>query len=190
MAVKITNTGIDTVQDNTISASKIVDNSISPEDMPSFVPIQVVRNYSTSRGSYVTGTSDTVVPNMGVTIIPKLSGSRFLIMVRWVGEIDTSWDCVWNIQKNGTRINVAGSTWNQRGLSQAKQTYNGGADNNSTPEVLTFKTWDDTGSTKGTPITFRMVNSSGANRTTYYNGDWAINDEFTSSEIIVMEFKG
>lgn len=194
MAVKITANGIDTIQDNIISGSKIADNSIGPIDLPSNFPVQIVKTYTTARGAYTIGTSDTIVPNMSVTITPKLSGSNFLIMVRLMTETSNAQDVVYNIQKNGARINVAGSTWFNRGLSMTKQTYNGADNTDSTPEMLMFRTWDTTGSTAGTAITFRLVSSTSSDRTSYYGSDWGANNgggnEISSSEIIVMEFKG
>jgi hypothetical protein len=195
MSVKITQNGIDTIQDNIVNNSKIIDNSIFPQDLPFGTPIQIVRTFSTSRGSFVMNTSDTAVPNMAVTITPKLSNSRFLIMIRFLCEADNQWDNVWNIQRNGTRINTDGSTFNQFSTGMAKQTYAGAENNSSTPEIVNFRTWDISGSTAGESLTFRLVCSSGdARNPVYYNGDWGLNNtdgnETSTSEIIVMEYKG
>jgi hypothetical protein len=196
MAVKITQNGIDTLQDNIIDSSKIVNNSISVEDLPSGCDVQTVKLLSTARASWtIPGSSDGNCPNMSLTVTPKLSGSKFLVRVRVFLEVDNSWDVVWNIKRDGTRINAAGQTINWFGLSMAMQTYGAAENNDSTPEFLDFVTLDETGSTAGTPFTYQLVASSnGTNRTCFINSDWN-NDprnghEYGTSEIIVTEIKG
>lgn len=195
MAVKITANGIDTVQDNTISSSKIIDNSISADDLPSGCIINSARTLYTTLTSYTIGTGDTVVPGMSVDITAKGNNSKFLIMVRHFLEVDGAWDVQYNIQKNGSRINI-GSTSAKYGLAQACQSYASAAnDVSSTPEHLDFTTLDTTGSTKGTTYTFRLVSASPNSARTSavnraYNNVGSTNYEQGSSEIIVFEIKG
>lgn len=161
---------------------------------PAGVPIQVVNTIYTSRTSFTIQTYDTDVPGGSITITPKGNNSKFLITVRYFFESDSSYNIVYNIQRNGTRINVGGLTNNWSGIAMATQTYGGGNDNSSTPEILNFSTLDTSGSTAGTPITFKLVSSSDTARTSYVNrvfsSDGTSAYENGTSEIIIMEIKG
>lgn len=189
MAVKITQYGIDTVQDNTVSSSKIVDNSITYEDLPSGSVVQVINTIYYSQTSYTITTSDTVHPGTTITITPKLSGSYFMIYVRQFIEVDNSWNVVWNIQRNGTRINIDNSSNSSYGIMMAAQSYGATTNNSSTPEHLDISTLDVTGSTAGVPITYRLCGVSDANKACYVNRCFGT-DEYGSSEVIIMEIKG
>jgi hypothetical protein len=193
--IKITQNGIDTVQDDTIDSSKIVNNSISEDDLPSGTALQTVVTRYTTRTSFTVGTSDTVMPGGTLTITPKANNSKFLIQVRYFLELNASWDTVWNIQRDGSRININGYTANQTGIMMARQSYASGSnDNNSTPEMLSLETLSVEGSTKGTNITFRLVGSSAGNKTCWINRTFGNNGarghECGTSEVIITEYKG
>lgn len=188
MAVKITQTGIDTLQDNIVSTQKIIDNSINYEDLPSGSVVQVINTVYYTQTSFTTTTSDQVVPGLTLDITPKLSGSKFLIFVRIFVEVDGAWDVVFNVQRNGSRINTeSGNYWD--GLTMPTQTYGAATNNDSTPEMVDICTLDITGSTAGQTITYRAVSSAGSSRTCMINRCFG-SDECGTSELIIMEIKG
>lgn len=195
MSVKITQNGIDTVQDGVVSSSKIIDNSVSPADLPSGTVLQVVSTIYTTRTSFTCTTADTAMPGGYLAITPKGSNSKFLITVRYHLEADAHQDVVYNIQRNGTRINVGGLTSAWSGLGMAGQTYApAGSDTNSTPEVLFFETLDTTGSTAGTAIGYQIIASADSTKTIWVNrvagSDGTGGYENSTSEVIITEIKG
>lgn len=165
----------------------------NPSQMPSGSVIQVVNTIYTGRTSYTIYTSDTAVPGGSLSITPKLSGSKFLIRVRYWFENTGGWDTVYNIQRAGVRINVGGMTQLFEGIHMATQTYQN-ADDSSTPDMLSFETLDTTGSTAGSALTYTLVSSSTSNRTGWVNrtfgSDGQNGHERGTSEIIIMEIKG
>lgn len=194
MAVKITQNGIDKIQDNTVNANKIVNNSITYDDMPEGSVIQVTGIIYSSLVSYtIAANTDTNVPGMAITVTPRLNNSKFLITVRNYMELADGWNTMFNIKRDGTRLHsLSNNQWD--GLSAASLSYGGAVDNNSTPEMLNIQTLDTIGSTAGVPITYQLVASSGAARTCWMNRTFGAvgqsNYENSTSEIIVMEFKG
>ncbi|MDQ6956017.1 MAG: hypothetical protein Q9M21_02355 [Mariprofundaceae bacterium] len=128
-------------------------------------------------------------------IVPKGTNSSFLVEYRWFGEMGTAntgaWDCVFNVQRNGVRVNNAGTI--NTGLSMATQTYGIYSNNASTPEILHLKTLDKTGSTTGTSIQFKLVAASTyttaqpmwTNRC--FNPSLAADFEHGVSEVIITE---
>lgn len=190
MAIKITQNGIDTVQDNTVTSSKFVDSSISPEDLPEGVIVQVQRVQYNTQTSFVHSTSDYDMPGLSLNLTPKLNNSKFLISVRCFCELDGSWDISFNIKVDNARINVDGrnDTWN--GLAMARQTYSPAANNNSsTPEFLTFSTLWASSKPAGTPVNFKLTCITSSSRTSWINRCFG-NDETGTSEIMVYEIKG
>jgi hypothetical protein len=189
MAIKITQNGISEVQDNTVNSDKIPDNSISYNDLHEGAVLQTVNLVSSAQGSYTIGTSDTNHPGGEISITPKLSNSLFLIHVRYFMEVANGWDVVFNIKKNGTRINnLDNNRWH--GLTMPTISYSGAADNNSTPELVEFSTLDTSGSSSGVVITYNLVSSSGGNKTCFYNRCFSTTYEKGVSEIIIQEIKG
>ena len=152
--------------------------------------LQVVSSRFSAQGSTTITTSDTSTnPAIAQTITPIGTGSSFLITVRWFGEADSGWNMVAHIHRGGVRINEA-STLNYHGLSVATQSYGGGGNDDSTPEILTFSTFDNTGSTAGAPITYNLTFSADTNRTMWTNrcfGAPTSGKESGISEIIIME---
>lgn len=195
MAVKITANGIDTIQDNIITGSKIVTSGISPEDLPMGVPVQIKNVVYKSLTSFSMQTSDVAYPGMSIDITPKLNNSQFVIMVRSMNETGSSWNIVYNIHRNGTRINVNdGSVSSAHGIGLATQTYGGADNNDSTPEIISFSTIDTPGSTKGVPINYKLVARADGVRTSFVNSTWnndsVDGNEVSQSEMIIMEIKG
>ena len=194
MAVKITQNGIDTVQNNIITSAKVQTNGVSTDDMPSGSYLQVLNTIYTGRPSISITSSDTDIPGCAITITPKGTNSKFLIHVRGWVECDSEWNIMFNIQRNGARINTGGlgSYWS--GLGMAVQTYNGASDNSSTPATLNFSTYDTTGSTAGVPITFKLVGSADGTRTMWINRTFASDgqggQENSTTEMIIIEVKG
>ena len=188
--------GASIIQDGIVNSNKIADGSIGYVDLPSGSVLQVVNTIYTTRTSFTVGAStDTSVPGGNIVITPKSSNSKFLIQVRYIFETDSGWDVMFNIQKNGTRINTGGlnNTWS--GIAMATQSYGGGNNNDSTLELLSFSTLDTSGSTAGTNITFNLVcsgnnvaHTSWVNRT--FANDGAAGNENGTSEIIIWEIKG
>lgn len=157
--------------------------------------LQVVSFNTTDTGSITLATSDLALsPDITVDITPKASGSHFLIQARWNGEMTYSaeFNHVFNIHRNGSRINVANNDeWH--GLATAHITYWPGTDDNSTPNGMTLSTLDKTGSTAGTAITYRLVvsksNPSAFTLSTnkVFGSAGTTSYESFSSEIIITE---
>jgi hypothetical protein len=155
--------------------------------------LQVVNFVTSDQGSVSVTTADTTLnPDVAITVTPKASGSHFLIQARWGGEGTSGlgWNNLWNIHRDGSRINAPGTNeWH--GLAQYNQPYGVGADDNSTPNFLQFSTLDTTGSTAGTAITYRLVVVGAGTYTLWTNrtfGSAGQNGyETFSSELIIME---
>lgn len=195
MAVKITQFGIDTIQDNTVTGAKIVQSGIAPEDLPMGVPVQIKNVIYKTLTNFSLQTSDTAYPGMSIDITPKLNNSQFVIMVRSMNETDSPWNIVYNIHRNGQRVNSGNASQSStNGLGLATQTYAGANDNSSTPEVISFSTLDTSGSTKGVTINYKLVAQSDVVRTSYVNSTWSNDNvdgnEVSQSEMIVIEIKG
>ena len=156
--------------------------------------LQVVHFLTSDQGSVSVTTADTALsPDIFKTITPVADGSNFLITVRWGGEVTTGfqWNSGINIHRDGVRINAPG-TLNYQGLSSPVLTYFS-SDNNSTPDILNFSTLDTTGSTAGTPITFRLVMAGDGTYTVWTNRCFATpasSYETFSTEIIITEIAG
>jgi hypothetical protein len=170
--------------------------SLVASQLPSGSVIQTVSFNTSSQGSASSAGSDVALsPDITKSITPVASGSSFLIQVRWNGEVSdgSAWNSVFNIHRDGSRINAPGtSSW--QGLSIPKLSYYN-ADFNSTLEATTFMTLDTTGSTAGTAIAYRVVwCTNGSSYTIYTNrvagSTGTTSYEATSSEIIISEIKG
>ena len=150
--------------------------------------LQVVNKTISTQGSQTIGTTDTQIgtgTDFDISITPKGNGSKFIVTARWFGEVQTAWNLVFNIHRDGVRINVGGSTSNRLGLSMATQTYV--VDNNSTtPEIMHIQTVDSTASTVDTPITYTLVAAASGSRTMWTNRTF-VGVEYGISELIVME---
>lgn len=170
--------------------------SLAASQLPSGSVIQTVSFNTSSQGSTSSaGTDVALSPDITKSITPVGNNSNFLIQVRWGGEVSdgAAWNTLFNIHRDGSRINAPGtSAW--QGLSIPKLSYYSG-DANSTLEATSFMTLDTTGSTAGTAITYRVVwCTNGTSYTIYTNRTFGSTGqssyEATSSEIIISEIKG
>ena len=152
--------------------------------------LQVQSFYTTTQSSLTGSTSDQIVNSMTKVITPLGSNSKFLVTVRWGGESEDTWDKVYNIHMDGSRVNSAGSG-SYEGLVCASNTYSNGINDSSTPDVLIFSTLVSTSSVIGTDITFSLVTSGSATSVTWSNRCFAggTNEVFTG-ELIITEIKG
>ena len=153
--------------------------------------LQVVSKVVTTRSSQTVTTSDTLVNEMFLSIVPKSSNSIFRIDIRWFGERSDAWNTNFNVTRNGTRINVPTDRIIGVGLCMPTQTYHLANDNNSTPEIANFSTLDKTaGTVAGTSIEYKLqvIGSDGGslwNNRCFADGGQ--NYEYGSSEIIITE---
>ena len=150
--------------------------------------LQVVRYYTVAQSSFTMSGSDQLVNGMTKDITPKGANSDFLIHVRWGGETASAWDCTFNIEMNGTRVNSTGSG-RSHGLSMPAQTHDNTGNFSSTPEIMHLTTLVPTSSVIGTDITFRLVVTGGA-EAIYSNSTKVGQDEVFSSELIISEIQG
>ena len=151
--------------------------------------LQVVNKTISTQGSQTIGTTDTQIgtgTDFDISITPKGNGSKFIVSARWFGEVETAWNVVFNIHRDGVRINTGGLTTNIFGLSMATQTYIT-TNNSSTPEIMNLQTVDSTGSTIGTAITYTLVASSNSSRTMWTNRCFTTGHEEGISELMIME---
>jgi len=123
-------------------------------------------------------------------VVPVATGSSFIIEYRWFGEVDYAWSVIFNVHRDGVRVNNTGLI--KAGLSMATQTYPAVLDNVSTPEILHLRTLDKSGSTAGTSIQFKLVAASmNASRTMWtnrcFNASTANYYEHGVSEVIITE---
>jgi len=170
-------------------------NSVKRADGVWIVPVilQVVsKPITTQSGQTIAADIDTQV-GVGVDfildVVPKASGSSFLIEYRWFGEADTVWSIVFNVHRDGVRVNNTGLI--KAGLSMATQTYPQGVNNATTPEIMHLRTLDKSGSTAGTSIQFKLVaaatNGARIMFTNRCYNPTAVNSEHGVSEVIITE---
>ena len=157
----------------------------------------VSKNFTTQYlQSISSANGDIEVGGAGVftlSIIPKNNNSKFKIYARHFGESINAQDLVFNVKRNGVRINVNGDNSLWRGLSMPCQTYGAGANDSSTPEIMELTTIDTPNVVAGTTLTYTLVmaRSSTVVYNTYTNrcfaGTGAINVETGTSEFIIEE---
>ena len=174
-----------------IAAGKTLDlKSQGTTTLPTGSVLQVVSHLDTAQTTQTLSTSDTVVGNMEKAITPKGTNSKFLVYVRWLGEVGNAHDCVFNIQMNTTRVNINGQG-SRHGLTVPVTSFDDGNNDDSTPESANFQTLVSTSSVIGTAITFAFVAESN------YSAPFATNrtiggggQERGTSEIIITEIAG
>ena len=153
--------------------------------------LQVVNKIISTQGSQTIGTTDTQIgtgTDFDISITPKGTASKFIVSARWFGEVSAPWNVVFNVQRDGVRINTDGATANNRfGLSMATKTFGHIADDASTPEIMNLQTVDSTGSTIGTAITYTLVAACNANKTMWTNRCFTSPNETGISELMIME---
>lgn len=153
--------------------------------------LQVVSFLTSAQGSVTVSSTDIALsPDIVKTITPVADNSNFLIALRWAGEIYNGgqWNTVLNIHRDGVRIN-APNALNYGGLTLPALSYYS-SDNVSTPDTAHLTTLDTTGSTAGTPITYRLVMSASGGYTVWTNrcfGTPGSSQEVFSTEMIITE---
>ena len=187
--INLTGTGNELViQQNGVEKARTVSGSFVDEGNFGKV-LQVIGATFSAQGSTSITTADTASnPLIWDEITPKGNNSKFKIEVRWFGEVISTQDVVAHIHRNGSRINEA-STLDYHGLSMPTRTYSTAGNNDSTPEILTLSTLDQTGSTAGTPIVYKLMFSA-ATRTLWTNRCYGTPRQYYEtgiSEIIITE---
>jgi len=154
--------------------------------------LQVVGKTITTQGSQTLALAvDTQVgagTDFILDIIPKATGSSFLVEYRWFGETSGTWDIVFNVHRDGVRVNNTGLI--KAGLSMATQTYGVALDDVDTPEILHLRTLDKSGSTAGISIQFKLVASATFVASTMWTNRCftnVANAEHGVSEVIITE---
>ena len=155
--------------------------------------LQMVNLVYSTQGSMTVVDTDTNITGMNLSITPAKSGSKFRIDVRLFGEVESSYNIVFNIHRGTTRLNTT-SNLNYHGLSMMTTTYGAATNDNSTPEILNLSTIDSTGSTAGIAITYTLVGSyylAAGSRTLWINRCFTVpgtgGAESGISEIIITE---
>jgi len=155
--------------------------------------LQVVGKTITTQGSQTIAVNVDTQVGAGIdfilNVIPKATGSSFLIEYRWVGEATNVQDIVFNVHRDTVRVNNTGLI--KAGLSMATQTYGNGTNDISTPEIMHLRTLDKAGSTAGTPIQFKLVAAAMSVTLTMWTNrcftDTINGNEYGVSEIIITE---
>ena len=127
--------------------------------------LQVVNLVYSTQSSMTIGTTDTAITGMNLNITPLGAGSKFRIDVRLFGEMADQQNTIYNLHRNGTRVNTT-SNLKYHGLSMATLTFGVAVNNSSTPEIMHFATVDSTGSTAGSAITYTLTASTTSNNMT------------------------
>ena len=187
-----------------LNATQLTSGTIPDARFPATLPattalpagsiIQVVSKTIATQGSQTIGTTDTQIgtgTDFDLSITPKGAGSKFVVSARWFGEVASAWNIVFNIQRDGVRINTDGATAsNILGLTIPSHSYSAATTNDdSTPEIMHLQTIDSTGSTAGSAITYTLVASTQTNRTMWTNRTFTTgaSRELGVSELAIME---
>jgi len=167
-------------------------SGMTSASVPSGSVLQVVSYYTAAKVSQTIGTTDTIVNSMTKAITPLGANSKFLVQVRWFGEINISRNRVFNIHMDGARVNSQSNNY-WSGLSMGSLTHDSDA-GGSTPEMVNLSTLVTTSSSVGTAITFSFVTSTYANNVIWSNrcfsNSGSAQYENGTSELIITEIKG
>lgn len=105
-------------------------------------------------------------PSLNVTITPKSTSSKILVMVNAWGEITpNAQDVVYAFKRNNTVVSRADDSNRHGGLASPLIVYHG--DNDSTAECGTFQYLDSPATTSA--ITYKAILRAGAAKSLYYN---------------------
>ena len=167
-------------------------SGMTSASVPSGSVLQVVSYFTAAMVSQSISTSDVIVNSMTKAITPLGANSKFLVQVRWFGEINVQRNRVFNIHMDGTRVNSQSNSF-YSGLSMGSMSHYD-SDNGSTPEMLHLSTLVTTSSTVGTNITFSLVSSCNASYVIWSNRCFSNSGgaqyENGTSELIITEIKG
>lgn len=166
-------------------------SGMTSASVPAGGVVQIVSYYTAAQTAQTLSTSDQVINSMSKVVTPLGANSKFLVQVRWVGEITSGQDVCFNIQMNGTRVNSGGGRAFMLGMGMLSYHL---SNNDSTPETLNFSTLVSTSSVIGTDITFRLVaDCNGGSNTMYSNRCFGAapssGTEGGTSELIITEIK-
>ena len=166
--------------------------TVASARMPAGSVLQVVSYLTATQGSQTITTSDQIINGITKVITPLGANSKFLVTVRWFGELSDAWDVPFNIHMDGVRVNINGQGRGY-GLAMAAHSYSVGENNSSTPETVNMSTLVLTSSVVGTAITFSLVADAHSSRTLWNNRTFTIpstNYERGTSELIITEIGG
>ena len=124
--------------------------------------LQVVNLVYSTQSTITLTNTDTAITGMNLNITPLGAGSKFRIDVRLFGEMADQQNTIYNLHRNGTRVNTT-SNLKYHGLSMATLTFGVAVNNSSTPEIMHFATVDSTGSTAGSAITYTLIATTTSN---------------------------
>ena len=166
-------------------------SGMTSASVPSGSVLQVVSYYTAAQVSQTIGTTDTIVNSMTKAITPLGANSKFLVQVRWFGEINIVRNRVFNIHMDGARVNSPSNNY-WSGLSVGSLSHD--TADGSTPEMVHLSTLVTTSSAVGTDITFSFVTSTYANNVIWSNRCFTnaggSQYENGTSELIITEIKG
>ena len=174
-------------------ASANLTGTVASGRMPAGSVLQVVSYLTATQGSQTITTTDSIVNSITKVITPLGANSKFLVTVRWFGEVSGAWDVPFNIHMDGVRVNINGQGRGY-GLVMPAQSYSDAYQNDSsTPETVNMSTLVSTSSVVGTAITFSLVADAGGSRTLWNNRCFSGaggNYEAGTSELIITEIGG
>jgi hypothetical protein len=166
--------------------------SASTANFPAGSVLQVVSYLTATQGSQTITTSDSIVNSITKVITPLGANSKFLVTVRWFGEILDPHDVPFNIHMDGVRVNINGQGRGY-GLVMPARSYDQEENNSSTPETVNMSTLVSTSSVVGTAITFSLVADGYTSKTLWNNrcfGGAGGGNEAGTSELIITEIGG
>ena len=132
------------------------------------------------------------VPNLSVTFTPQSTTSKFRIDVRWLGETNNTWNMVFAIARNDTRINLPDAYGsNPLGLTVPALSYFATSnDTASTPETSCFFTYDEPATSE--QLTYKVQFTKEVAETITHGRAYSINTgtgyERASLEMLVTEY--
>jgi len=155
--------------------------------------LQVVSYLTATQGAQPLSTSDQLIHSITKGITPLGANSKFLVTVRWFGELQDAWGNPFNIHMDGVRVNINGQG-RSYGLVMAAQSYGVTSNDSSTPETVNMSTLVSTSSVVGTAITFSLVADADGTPILWNNrcfsGAGTGGYEAGTSEMIITEIGG
>jgi hypothetical protein len=148
--------------------------------------------YSTPTTLAITANTYTNLP-YSISITPRDSSNRFLIYMRFCGEISAPWNTTFCLNRNGTIIGRALANLRNAGISIPAISYAANAANDaSTPESSQFWFSDNPGTTS--TLTYTPVIRDAATQTIRINRTWTdsdtVNFERMISGMMILEVSG
>lgn len=175
-----------------VAGSK-VSSILNYSSLPTGTALQMRSTLYTSYNSMSINNGWYSISGISVIITPRYKNSLIRIDVRWMGEVESAWDVVFGVTRNGLLINAPTQEGARNlALGVPCQSYVED-DNNSTLEFCQFSTLDIPNTTA--PLTYQLVARSNAARTMYtgrvFNSSYPQgNYEQGSTEIIATEYAG